>query len=220
MIIQNGNSNRTRRSKVSVHNKLMQARIALQAKQLKKSGHNKFAGYEYFELGDFLPTVQSICADIGICGTVSFYPDKAELTITDITDNTSIVFPCPMATAMLKGCHDVQNLGASMTYIRRYLWVNALEIVEHDALDAITGKDDKKPSQSVPKDKWDEMSEAKKRELQGIADEVREMINIGNMHISLEILSKITDVDEKTALWSRLDAKERSAIKKASCNKL
>lgn len=136
---------------MSVHSKLMKARVSLQAKQLKKSGHNKFAGYEYFELGDFIPTVQEIFADVGLCGTITFYPDKAELTITDAEDNSSIVFSCPMATAMLKGCHEVQNLGASMTYIRRYLWVNALEIVEHDALDATTGNDGVKAGKGVIK---------------------------------------------------------------------
>jgi hypothetical protein len=41
-----------------------------------------------------------------------------------------------MSSAALKGCHEVQNLGAVQTYLRRYLWVAALEIVEHDALDS------------------------------------------------------------------------------------
>ena len=41
---------------MSVYRKLQEARIELQSKPLKKSGKNKFAGFEYFELGDFLPT--------------------------------------------------------------------------------------------------------------------------------------------------------------------
>jgi hypothetical protein len=43
---------------MSAHEKLMQARILLQQAEMKKTGHNKFAGYYYFELGDFLPTVR------------------------------------------------------------------------------------------------------------------------------------------------------------------
>ena len=46
-----------------------------------------------------------------------------------------------MSSAALKGCHEVQNLGAVQTYIRRYLWVTALEIVEHDAIDSSPGAD-------------------------------------------------------------------------------
>jgi len=45
-------------SKMGVYKKLMKARLALQNTNLTKSGHNKFAGYKYFELGDFLPVIQ------------------------------------------------------------------------------------------------------------------------------------------------------------------
>ena len=40
-----------------------------------------------------------------------------------------------MSEASLKGCHQVQNLGAVETYIKRYLYQNCFEIVEADALD-------------------------------------------------------------------------------------
>jgi hypothetical protein len=124
---------------MSVYKKLQQARIKLQGTKLSKSGKNKFAGYEYFELSDFLPTIQTICNDIGLCGVVSFNHEMAYLQINDVEDGTSIMFTSPMSSAALKGCHDVQNLGAVQTYLRRYLWTNAFEIVEHDALDATMG---------------------------------------------------------------------------------
>jgi hypothetical protein len=47
-----------------------------------------------------------------------------------------------MGSAALKGCHEVQNIGAVETYQRRYLWVTAMEIVEHDALDSSEGVDE------------------------------------------------------------------------------
>ena len=125
---------------MSVHKKIMQARISLQNSKLTKSGNNKFAGYKYFELGDFLPAAQRIFAELELCGIVSFGAEEATLTITDTEDNSQIVITSPMSTAALKGCHAVQNLGAVQTYIRRYLWVAALEIVEHDAIDMTTGK--------------------------------------------------------------------------------
>jgi len=124
---------------MSVYKKLQQARMLLQNTKLTKSGKNKFAGYEYFELGDFLPAIQKICNDVGLCGVVSFNQDMAFLQINDVEDGTSIMFTSPMSSASLKGCHDVQNLGAVQTYLRRYLWTNAFEIVDHDALDATTG---------------------------------------------------------------------------------
>lgn len=123
----------------SVHKKLMQARIKLQNLEIKKSGENKFAGYKYMELGDFTPHIQSICAELGLCGTVSFTADLATLTIVDTDDDSFVLFTSPMGSAALKGCHEVQNIGAVETYQRRYLWVAAMEIVEHDALDSSDG---------------------------------------------------------------------------------
>lgn len=134
---------------MSVHKKLMEARIRLQNTKLTKSGHNKFAGYKYFELGDFLPSIQTIFADLGLCGVVSYGTDVATLCIHDVETEKEMVITSPMSSAALKGCHEVQNLGAVQTYIRRYLWVTAMEIVEHDALDATTGNEP--ATKSTPK---------------------------------------------------------------------
>ena len=104
---------------MSVYTKLMQARLILQGKQLNKSGHNKFAGYKYFELGDFLPVVQNIFADLKLCGYVSFFPDVAVLTIVDTEDGSMLNINSPMSSAALKRFHEVQNLGAVQTYLSR-----------------------------------------------------------------------------------------------------
>ena len=121
---------------MSVHKKLMQARVKLLSVDMKKSGQNKFAGYSYFELGDFIPHVQTIFNDLGLCGVVSFSQSSAELTITDVEDGTVIVVSTPMAEANLKGAHPIQNLGAVLSYQRRYLWMAAMELVEGDAIDS------------------------------------------------------------------------------------
>jgi hypothetical protein len=135
----------------NVYQKLQLARLLLQEKKLTKSGKNKFAGYEYFELQDFLPTVQTIFADTGLCAVFRCGVSDATLTIYNTTNPEDyVLFTAPMAAAELKGCHPVQNLGASISYLRRYLYVNALEIVEHDALDATTGKESLAPK-PVPK---------------------------------------------------------------------
>lgn len=121
---------------MSVHKKLMQARVKLQSTEMKKSGLNKFAGYSYFELGDFIPHIQTIFNEIGLCGVVSFDTTHATLCITDVDDGTCIVITSPMAEANLKGAHPIQNLGAVESYQRRYLWMTAMEIVEHDIIDS------------------------------------------------------------------------------------
>ena len=121
---------------MSVHKKLMTARVLMMKAKLEKTGHNKFAGYKYFELGDFLPAVQLIFEQIGLCGVVSYDNEYARLCITDVDDGTVIVITSPMASAALKGAHEIQNLGAVETYQRRYLWSTAMELVENDPIDA------------------------------------------------------------------------------------
>jgi hypothetical protein len=124
---------------MKVYKKLIDARIKLQRTELTKSGHNKFAGYKYFELGDFLPAVQSIFNEVGLIDAISFTEDLATMVVYDVDDGSSVTFTSPMGSAQLKGCHEVQNIGACETYQRRYLYTTALAIVEHDALDAVTG---------------------------------------------------------------------------------
>ncbi len=209
---------------MSVHKKLMQARLALQARELKKSGHNKFAGYQYFELGDFIPTVQSIFDSFGLCGVVSYGVEIATLTITDIESGTSIEITSPMSEAALKGCHAVQNLGAVQTYIRRYLWVTAMEIVEHDVIDSTSGnkKQNIKPvpkfpesAKSVSNDVWDGMSENEQADLSTISQDVLALM--GKPTEAIEYIQSLElSADHKVALNSLFDSKTRAALKAAS----
>ena len=121
---------------MSVYQKLNQARTKFHTLKLKKSGLNKFQGYSYFELADFLIPALEVLAETGLCAFISFGKDLATMTVTDIDDGSFIAITSPMEKADMKGNQPIQNLGAVETYTRRYLWVTALEIVEHDALDS------------------------------------------------------------------------------------
>ena len=200
-----------------VHLKLMRARLMLQDKQLKKSGHNKFAGYQYFELGDFIPTINEIFFEVGLCGVVSYDSEIASLTITDVEDGTNIVITSPMADANLKGCHPIQNLGAVETYTRRYLWVTAMEIVEHDALDSSAPlKEEKKtpviaPAQGIR----DELPIEELRYLDELAVELIAICEKDPKAAWVRLEKENLEADQKVALWTLMPSNVRSAIKKA-----
>jgi len=129
--------------------RLIAARAEFQTMPIKKSGHNKFAGYSYFELGDFLPAIQLAFNKWGLVDVISFTPEMATMTIYDVIDGSCVTFTSPMADAQLKGCHPIQNLGAVETYQRRYLYVTAMAIVEHDALESVTGSPQGQPTGEV-----------------------------------------------------------------------
>jgi hypothetical protein len=199
-----------------VHKKLMAARMSLQEATLKKSGHNKFAGYSYFELGDFIPTITEIFYNIGLCGVVSYDSEIASLTITDTDDGTNIVITSPMAEANLKGCHPIQNLGAVETYTRRYLWVTAMEIVEHDALDSSAPIKEEKIIITPTQGAMDSIPEDEQNYLRELAIEliaICEKEEPKTAWVKLE--AENLDSEQKIALWTLLPSKVRSALKNA-----
>ena len=132
---------------MNVYEKLATARVEFQNRKPKMSGQNKFAGYSYFELSDILPVINQIGKEIGFVTVVSFTKESGSLLFIDSEKPADvIIFESPMSTASLKGCHEVQNLGAVETYVKRYLYQNAFEIVESDALNG-THNPDGKPEQ-------------------------------------------------------------------------
>ena len=121
---------------MNVYEKLAKARVMFQANNPKMSGKNTYAGYTYFELSDILPVINKIGAEIGFVCEVSFSGESATLLFRNTEKpDEHIIFTSPMSKASLKGCHEVQNLGAVLTYIKRYLYQNAFEIVESEQLD-------------------------------------------------------------------------------------
>lgn len=128
---------------MNVFEKLNEARIRFQNANVKKSGKNNYAGYTYYELADILPAINKIAQELKFSCIVNFKPDLATLDFVDCENNEKITFTSPMSSASLKGCHEVQNLGASETYLKRYLYQNCFEIVEADALDGTMNPNEK-----------------------------------------------------------------------------
>jgi hypothetical protein len=198
---------------MNVYQKLNAARAKFHSIELKKSGHNKFAGYKYFELGDFIIPALEIFKEFGLTGIISFGKETADLRIIN-TDKPEevIVIESPMSTAALKGCHEVQNLGAVQTYLRRYLWVAALEIVEHDALDSSKPVETKKvvitPAQGIA-------DSLPAEELQYLQDLAQEIMALDGKQGLERMEAENLEAEQKVALWSMLPSKVRSEIKKA-----
>ena len=199
---------------MSVYKKLMDARIRLQGTKLKKSGKNKFAGYEYFELGDFLPAIQQIFADVGLCGIVSYSKDYAELRIVDVdAPDNAITLSSPMAEANLKGTHPIQNLGAVETYQRRYLWMTAMEIVEHDALDSAPPVEKQVTKIAPNQGARDDVPADELPYLEELAAEVTAIIANQPAEAKQMIRDANLEEPQMRALWSYLDAPTRRILK-------
>lgn len=129
---------------MNIYEKLQKCRVELQNMKLKKSGENKFAKFKYFELADFLPAINKLFFENKLFSNFSIIEEVATLQIINCeTPEECIFFKSPTASADKIGT-PIQALGAEHTYLRRYLYLNALEITEEDTLDAVIGQNNKK----------------------------------------------------------------------------
>lgn len=135
---------------MTVYRKLQAARHELVNSGIKKTGHNSYGGWKYYELGDFIPAVHKIFDAVGLCGVVTF-GETATLTVYDTEDGSSIQFATPIVYAENNKGQAIQVLGSTHTYLRRYLWLLAMEIVEADTVDAEKQEEKKEPVRIIPK---------------------------------------------------------------------
>ena len=125
------------KDKISLLNKIERVKEELIQLKPKKSGKNNFQKYDYYQLGDFLPTVRSLLKKYGLASELTFSKHKGTLTIFDCETGMyrkwKIDIPDMKQTQPTK---DMQTIGALQTYARRYLYLQALEIAEGDPIDA------------------------------------------------------------------------------------
>ena len=128
----------------NIYTKLMEVRVNFHKLELKKSGLNKFAGFKYYELGDFLVPATKLLQEANLCPMISFNNELATMVLINGDNPTEqIKFTSPMRNLEIKGSNAVQSLGGVQTYLTRYLYIQLLNIVEADVFDATSGKEDK-----------------------------------------------------------------------------
>ena len=147
--------------KLTLRQKLAVLRAHMAGLDLKKSGRNNHANFDYYELGDFLPDALKKMSELKMIGVTDFHSsDKfVFLDILDCEDENAqpIRFATEKAQVTIQGAQRMQNIGGEHTYHRRYLWMDALEISEPDTLDAISGKkklDQGNTRGQNPESKW------------------------------------------------------------------
>ena len=132
----------------NVYQKLLEARVLFMEEDVKKSGKNMKMSYKYFELQDIVPVATPIFQKVGLLPVTTFADDLAMMTIINVDDpGDCINFTSPMReiepiiSAKTGGevTNAIQRLGSVETYQRRYLYMIALDIVESDSIEPLTG---------------------------------------------------------------------------------
>ena len=162
--------------KKSLNDSIISIRVKLQNAKLKKTGNNSFAGFDYFELSDFLPKLNELMLEEGINDLFTIETDLNETMVAKLTlikgDETQDyrmpfkIFDTPLTFKKDKkgeymkdkednyiqvpSMQDIQYLGALNTYYKRYLYLNAFGITDGDVIDAMdnTNIENKRKSKS------------------------------------------------------------------------
>lgn len=156
-------------TKKNVYEKLMTARAQFQAANVKKSGVNRYAEFKYFTLEDIIPVKTRIFYELGLLDIVSFDSDKNEARLylfnTDNTEEVPICFKSQLAPDESLIKNPIQKVGAIQTYVRRYLYMLMLDVVEADAIEETTDKDEAPAPKKANRPASPEKREEVKKEL-------------------------------------------------------
>ena len=159
----------------NVYSKLLEAREKFLNAGVKKEGINRYAEFKYFRLDEIIPVKQAIFKELGLADVISFGDEVATLTIYNVDNpDESIEFMSQLAPdeSMIK--NPIQKVGAIQTYVRRYLYLLALDIIESDGIEATTNKpvdEENKPVKTVVKKPSKPVTQEERKEVK------KELIN-------------------------------------------
>ena len=220
-------------TKLNVYQKLMKAREMFLNSDVQKSGKNMHLSFKYFELDDIVPVTTKIFAEIGLIAIVNFTEHTSVLTIVDVTEpEDRIDFASPfnqiqpiMSREGKAVTNEMQALGSSITYMRRYLYMMALDICESDGIEANIGKDNIPAPASVPANnaKKAPVTQVERAEIKDNLTAPSE--NASDLQIKglKNILKKLREAHpDKNELVNKISVETQgfTVISKADCEKL
>ena len=212
---------------MNIYQKLLKARAMFLEADVKKTGKNMHLSFKYFELEDIVPTATRIFEEVGIVPLVNFTADTATMTIVN-TDNPeeTVTFVSPfnqiapiVSNTGKQATNEMMALGSSITYMRRYLYMIALDICESDGIDANAGVP--APADPAPKapPATPEQRQEVKQELTAPADNAT-ALQIKGLKA---VLKKLKDADpskEEMIAQIAVQTNGFTVISKADCETL
>lgn len=133
---------------MTVEQKILTLRKRIKELNLKATGYNSHAKYNYYQLSDFLPHTIDICSELGLYDEYSEAGEYKTLTICDAEKPNDVrvyqikkteippVLPNQptekVGSAMQKVGNNAQAVGSVDTYFMRYLYRNLLKLTEPD----------------------------------------------------------------------------------------
>lgn len=217
----------TKTANLNVYQKLLAARAKFLESDVQKTGKNMHLSFKYFELDDIVPTATRIFSEVGLIPIVNFTSDVATMTVVN-TDNPEEIIPfvapfnqiAPIVSnAGKQATNEMQALGSSITYMRRYLYMIALDICESDSFDANVGKPVTAPQSTPTPPATPEQRQEVKQELTAPEDNATALQIKGLKNV----LKKLKDADpskEEMIAQIAVQTQGFTVISKSDCETL
>lgn len=217
----------TKTANLNVYQKLLAARAKFLESDVQKTGKNMHLSFKYFELDDIVPTATRIFSEVGLISIVNFTSNVATMTVVN-TDNPEEVIPfvapfnqiAPIVSnAGKQATNEMQALGSSITYMRRYLYMIALDICESDSFDANVGKPVTAPHSAPTPPATPEQRQEVKQELTAPEDNATALQIKGLKNV----LKKLKDADpskEEMIAQIAVQTQGFTVISKSDCETL
>lgn len=185
-----------------------------------KNSNNPHFKSKYADLAEVLNTVRPVFAKHGLTLIQSTEFNGALVSVVTLLAHKSGGFITATASCV-PAKTDAQGVGSATTYLRRYSAAAVAGIAQedddgqsaaHNGKPASVTTIDAKPLAGV----WDGFNEEARAWLEGVARETTSIFaEAGGADAADHLAAQNLDTDEKAAVWSLLDSKARTAIKKA-----
>lgn len=218
---------KTATANANVYQKLIEAREKFLTSEINQSGKNMQLSFKYFELTDIVPTITHIFKDLGLLAVVRFTDAVATLTIVN-TDNPeeTMDFPAPfnqiqpiVSNAGKQVTNDMQALGASITYMRRYLYLIAMDICVNDEIEPSIDRNTNNQSATASAPATPEQRQEVKQELTAPTDNAS-ALQIKGLKNVLKKLKEADPSKEEFIAKIAVQTEGFTVISKADCEAL
>lgn len=204
----------------TLNKSIVAIRVGLQKANLKKTGHNSFSNFDYYQIEDFLPTLNELMLKEEVNDIFTIEDGYAKLILVKDDEKQEykipfVLFDTPLnwkynkttqENEQVKSMQDIQYLGALNTYYKRYLYINAFgitdgEIIDKMETDNLTNKEETKSTKITTKEQTQEELENMldyeyQQALQMSGQDEKEMLG----HYGVESADELTLKQKKEAI--------------------
>lgn len=178
-----------------------------------KGSQNPHFKSRYADLAEILNTVRPVFAAEGLSILQSTGFDGAVVSVSTVLAHKSGGYVSSVASCV-PAKTDAQGIGAATTYLRRYSLAAMAGVAQEDD-DGNSAAHSGLPAVTPTAGVWERLEPEEQAWLAKVAADVAAMIPADLDAAADHLKAQQLDADEKTAIWTRFDSKQRAALKKA-----